>query len=335
MPFSKLNSFITPQDEFYVRCHFPIPDVALDNWCLEIGGAVDAPFELRYEDLRAMNPHSITAMLECAGNSRTALQPNVNGVPWGPGAVGNASWTGVRLSELLERAGVGANAIEVILEGADEGVLTDGTDTTARTSFSRSIPLDKALLDTILAYDMNGEPLSRAHGFPLRAIVPGWYAMASVKWLHRITVTTRPFTGYFQSLDYTFQDRSGGEAIQAPLTEQQVKSQIAEPVTGEVIARDSVYRIHGAAWSGDATIEVVELSFDSGEHWQRATLMGEPVRNAWRLWEYHWRTPLKASQLTLMSRATDSRGRGQPVDRDPDHGSYMIHHLLPVTINVR
>jgi DMSO/TMAO reductase YedYZ molybdopterin-dependent catalytic subunit len=334
MPFSKLKSFITPQDEFYVRCHFPIPDVSLNDWRLEIDGAVDTPFELGYEELRAMNASTVTAILECAGNTRSLLQPAVSGVPWGPGAVGNASWTGVSVADLLGRAGVHADAIEVIFEGADDGVLVNGPYK-ERTSFCRSIPVDKALRDALLAYDMNGEWLSPAHGFPLRAIVPGWYAMASVKWLRRITVTSRPFTGYFQTLDYTFQDRSNGEPARAPLTRQQVKSQIANPVAGEVIARDSIYRVHGAAWSGDATIQAVELSFDAGAQWQSATLLGDPVHNAWRLWEYEWQAPSQVSQVTLISRATDSRGRVQPVQRDPDHGNYMIHHLLETTVEVR
>jgi DMSO/TMAO reductase YedYZ molybdopterin-dependent catalytic subunit len=335
MPFSALRTFITPREEFYVRCHFPIPALKLEDWSLVIDGAVNTPLELRYDDLRAMDQHTITATLECAGNSRSTLEPKVSGIPWGPGAVGNASWTGVSLSDILGRAGVHADAIEVVLEGGDVGVLVEDTDTAEKTSFARSIPLDKALRDTILAYDMNGEPLSPTHGFPMRAIVPGWYAMASVKWLRRITVTTLPFTGYFQSLDYTFLDRSSGEVARAPLTRQQVKSQVANPVAGETVASESAYRIHGAAWSGESTIEVVELSFDAGQHWDRATLLGQSVRNAWRLWEYEWRTPSIPSRLTLMTRATDSRGHVQPADSDPDRGAYMINHTVPTTIEVR
>ena len=335
MPFSKLRDFITPEDEFYVRCHFPVPEITPDDWHLEIGGAVAAPFELSYAELRAMESRTVIATLECAGNSRSLLDTKVKGVPWGPGAVGNASWTGVPLSAVLERAGVAIDAIEVILEGADEGVVPDGTGTPEKISFSRSVPLSKALFDTILAYDMNGMTLSPAHGFPLRAIVPGWYAMASVKWLRRITVTTQPFTGYYQVLDYTFQYRSTSESVLTPLTEQQVKSQIANPMTGEVIPVGSVCQIHGAAWSGEADICLVELSLDAGATWLPTTLLGNSVKNAWRLWKYDWRTPPSPGRVTLVTRATDSRGRIQPPDRDHDRGSYMINHLVQVTIELR
>jgi DMSO/TMAO reductase YedYZ molybdopterin-dependent catalytic subunit len=335
MPFSKLSGFITPDDEFYVRCHFPIPDIALDDWRLEVGGAVEAPFELTYQAIREMESRTVTATLECAGNGRTFLEPKANGVPWGPGAVGNASWTGVPLSAILERAGVSADAIEVIFEGSDAGKVPNGNAAAENTSFSRSVPLGKALFDTILAYEMNGRSLSSAHGFPLRAIVPGWYAMASVKWLRRITVTAQPFTGYYQTLDYTFHDSSGGEPLLSPLTEQQVKSQIANPETGQVIPAGSVCRVHGAAWSGEAEIDLVELSFDAGATWHRTTLLGDSVKNAWRLWEYDWRTSPHPERLMLLTRATDSRGRVQPVDRDPYRGTYMINHLVPVTVEVR
>jgi DMSO/TMAO reductase YedYZ molybdopterin-dependent catalytic subunit len=182
---------------------------------------------------------------------------------------------------------------------------------------------------------MNGEKLSAAHGFPLRAIVPGWYAMASVKWLRRIIVTAKPFNGYYQSLDYSYWDRSGPLPSLAPLTEQQVKAEIARPESGETVPANTTVRVHGAAWSGEAEITKVDVSVDSGTTWQAAKLSGQSVKNAWRLWDYDWRTPDKPGQTVLMARATDSRGRFQPVGHDQDRGTYMINHILPIAIEVR
>jgi DMSO/TMAO reductase YedYZ molybdopterin-dependent catalytic subunit len=335
MPFSGLDGFITPNESFYVRCHFPIPEISADQWKLSVEGAVETPFELSYDELWKMKPRTIDATLECAGNNRIFLEPKVKGVQWELGAVGNASWTGVPLAALLERAKVRAGALEVILDGADEGEVDKTPKPAGKISFCRSLPLGKASADVLLAYDMNGEKLSAAHGFPLRAIVPGWYAMASVKWLRRIVVTDKPFNGFYQSLDYTYWDRSGPLPTLAPLAQQQVKAEIARPENGEQIPANSNYRIHGAAWSGEATIEKVEISFDSGRSWNGATLLGEPILNAWLLWEYEWRTPANPGRQTIIARATDSRGTVQPPDRSPDRGTYMINHLLPVEVNVR
>lgn len=334
MPFSQLNGFITPNESFYVRCHFPIPEIAIADWSLRIEGDVETPFELRYDELLQMNRRTIPAVLECAGNNRIFLEPKVKGVQWALGAVGNANWTGVLLSDVLARAQPKSDAIEVILEGADEGEVDKTPRPTGKISFSRSLPLAKACDDVLLAYEMNGEKLSATHGFPLRAIVPGWYAMASVKWLRRLIVTPKPFNGYYQSLDYTFWDRSGPLPTLEPLREQQVKAEIARPETGVTVPRDSTVRVHGAAWSGEAEITKVEISLDAGVTWQLTRLSGQPVKNAWRLWEYDWNTPPNPGAHTLMARATDSRGRTQPFERNDDHGTYMINHVLPVFVTV-
>jgi DMSO/TMAO reductase YedYZ molybdopterin-dependent catalytic subunit len=335
MPFSTLSGFITPNESFYVRCHFPIPEISAQNWSLKVEGEVEEPFELTYDELLGMESRTIAATLECAGNNRIFLEPKAKGVQWGLGAVGNASWTGVPLSALLERARLKSTALEAILEGADEGEVDKTPTPAGKISFSRSLPLGKAQADVLLAYEMNGEKLSAAHGFPLRAIVPGWYAMASVKWLRRIVVTDKPFNGFYQSLDYTYWDRSGPLPTLAPLAEQQTKAEIARPANGETIAANSKYRVHGAAWSGTAEITQIELSVDSGRTWQDAKLLGEPVKNAWRLWEYEWRTPANPGRHTIFARATDSSGFVQPAERSGDRGTYMIHHLLPVEVVVR
>jgi DMSO/TMAO reductase YedYZ molybdopterin-dependent catalytic subunit len=235
---------------------------------------------------------------------------------------------------VLDRAKVGSGASEVILEGADEGEVDKTPQPSGKISFSRSLPLAKAYDDVLLAYAMNGEKLTAAHGFPLRAIVPGWYAMASVKWLRRLIVTAKPFNGYYQSLDYSFWDRSGPLPVLAPLTEQQIKAEIAQPENGATVPAATTFRIHGAAWSSDAEITKVEISLDGGATWQAARLLGDSVQNAWRLWEFDWRTPARAGKQTVRARATDSRGRVQPSERDAERGTYMINHVLPIEVEV-
>src|SRR6266540_5015705 len=254
MPFEKLESFITPTELFYVRTHFPIPAIDKDEWWLHVEGEVEKPFAINYEELLKFESLTIPATLECAGNNRNFLEPKVKGVQWGLGAVGTAEWTGVPLSILLDRAGVKTSACEVILEGADQGTLEDAKSPSGVLKFARSIPLTKARSDVLLAYKMNGIDLPPQHGFPLRAIVPGWYAMASIKWLQRIIVTDRPFTGYYQTMDYAYWARRGDIAELAPLTEMQIKAEIARPNEGEIVAANSNVRVHGAAWTSDGEI---------------------------------------------------------------------------------
>jgi DMSO/TMAO reductase YedYZ molybdopterin-dependent catalytic subunit len=335
MPFEKLDGFITPTESFYVRTHFPIPKIDKKTWRLRVEGEVEKPFELNCNELRKLESRAIPVTLECAGNNRIFLEPKVKGVQWGLGAVGNAEWTGVPLSIMLERAGVKANAQEVILEGADGGTLEDPKSPAGELRFARSIPLAKARNDVLLAYKMNDADLTPEHGFPLRAIVPGWYAMASIKWLQRIIVTDKPFTGYYQTLDYAYWKRRGDLAELVPLSKMQIKAEIAHPVDGEIFPANSNVRIRGAAWTGDGEITNVELSTDGGSNWNRAKLIDKAAPNAWRLWELDWKTPSKPGKKTLVARATDSQGRTQPAERDPDRGTYMISHLLPITIQVR
>jgi DMSO/TMAO reductase YedYZ molybdopterin-dependent catalytic subunit len=335
MPFEKLDGFITPTKSFYVRTHFPVPKIDKNKWRLRIEGEVKKPFEIDYTELLKLESKRIPVTLECAGNNRNFLETKVKGVQWGLGAVGNAEWTGVPLSILLDRAGVKSNAREVILEGADGGTLEDPKGPPGELIFARSITLAKARSDVLLAYKMNDLDLPAQHGFPLRAIVPGWYAMASIKWLQRIIVTDRPFNGYYQTLDYAYWKRRGDIADLVPLSEVQIKAEIAQPSAGEIVSANSKVRVHGAAWTGDDEITKVELSTDGGSTWNDVKLIGESKPNAWRLWEFNWRTPAKPGKQTLIARATDSHGRTQPTDRDPDRGTYMINHLLPIIVEVR
>jgi DMSO/TMAO reductase YedYZ molybdopterin-dependent catalytic subunit len=334
MPFEILDAFITPTKSFYVRTHFPIPAIDRDAWWVHVEGKVENPFAINYEQLLKLESITVPVTLECAGNNRIFLEPKVKGVQWQLGAVGTAEWTGVPLSILLDRAGVKANASEVILEGTDGGMLEDPKSPPSKLHFARSIPLEKARADVLLVHKMNGSDLPPEHGFPVRAIVPGWYAMASIKWLQRIIVTDQPFAGYYQTIDYAYWKRRGNIAELTPLTEIQIKAQIAKPAQGETVPANSSVRVHGAAWTSDAEITKVEVSTDGGSTWNETNLLGEPQPNAWRLWEFNWQTPRKPGTQTLIARATDSLGRIQPVLRDADRDTYMINHLLPIQVEV-
>jgi DMSO/TMAO reductase YedYZ molybdopterin-dependent catalytic subunit len=335
MPFEKLDGFVTPTEQFYVRGHFPIPKIDKKTWRLRVEGEVAKPFELTFDELLKLESRTIPATLECAGNSRNFLEPKVKGVAWGLGAVGNAEWTGIPLSILLDRAGVKAGAREVILEGADQGPLEEPKGPPGNVQFARSVPITKAREDVLLAYKINGDELPPEHGFPVRAIVPGWYAVASVKWLQKIIITNKPFTGYYQTIDYSYWERRGELAELVPITEMQIKAEIARPAPNEILSANSDVNVRGAAWTGDGEITKVEISVDGGASWKETKLDDRPTRNAWRLWEYNWRTPSMLGKRTLLARATDSRGRTQPVKRDPGRGTYMINHLLPIEVEVR
>jgi DMSO/TMAO reductase YedYZ molybdopterin-dependent catalytic subunit len=335
MPFDKLESFLTPTESFYVRTHFPIPNIDRDAWWLRVEGEVEKPFAINYEELIGLPSVTVPVTLECAGNNRNFLEPKVTGVQWRLGAVGTAEWNGVPLSILLDRAGVKASACEVILEGADCGMLEDPKSPPGESTFARGISLSKARADVVLAYKMNGVDLPPRNGFPVRAVVPGWYAMASIKWLQRIIVINRPFTGYYQTIDYAYWKRGEDIAERTPLAELQVKAEIARPAENETVPANSSVRVHGAAWTSGGEITRVELSTDGGASWNETKLIDKPVPNAWRRWELQWRTPSQPGKQILIARATDSQGRTQPVEHDRDRGTYMINHLLPIEVEVR
>ncbi len=185
-PFPTLSSTVVPTNQFFVRGHFPIPRLDAVTWSLKVDGAVNKPLSLSYEDLLKLPSKTFTATIECAGNGRGFLVPRANGVLWEFGGVGNAEWTGVPLATVLERAGIKEGAVEVILQGADSGAVNSDPKSPGPVHFERSLPLEKARRpEVLLAYQMNGKPLTPEHGSPVRALVAGWYGMASVKWLKR------------------------------------------------------------------------------------------------------------------------------------------------------
>ncbi len=335
-PVSGFRSFLTETESFYVRNHFKQPSISTAAWKLKIEGAVERPFELSYAELLQMPARKMVSLLECAGNGRVFLVPKENGAQWALGAVSTAEWTGVPLAAILERAGVKAGAVEVVLEGDDKGEIRDDPKSPGEIHFARSIPLEKARGgDVLLAFQMNGAALPAKHGAPIRAIVPGWYGMASIKWLTRIVVTEQPFQGFFQTLQYSYWARTNGVPTLVPIREIRVKSEIMRPALDEVIAKNTVYKIEGFAWAGESQVQQVEFSADAGQTWAPARLTGSAVRYAWRRFELDWKVPASAGRYILMARATDDGGRLQPMERTRDNRSYLITHVLPIEIEVR
>lgn len=335
-PFRTLSKWIIPNEQFYVRNHFPPPRLDPATWRLRIEGAVEKPQDFSFDDLKRMSSVTKPLTLECAGNGRVYLTPRVRGVAWQLGAVGNAEWTGVPLAAIFERVGVKQTAVEVVLEGGDRGSINDDPKSPGPIAYSRSVPIEKAKKpEVLLAHSMNGQPLPLDHGAPLRAVVGGWYGMASVKWLTRIVVVEKPFGGFWQTFDYSTFRRESGNPVMTPITEMQVKSSIARPSFGDTVPRQSTQRIFGAAWAGESSVEKVEVSTDGGTTWSAASLVDEKSPMAWRFWEYIWKTPMNPGRAVLMSRATDQRGRTQPMQRDIDGRTYVINHVIPVEVEVR
>ena len=334
-PFDHLEAFLTPNDLFYIRSHFKAPVLDRHEYKLTVGGAVAKPFTISYEELISMPSVTRAATLECAGNGRIFLVPQVKGAQWQLGAVSTAAWTGVPLSVLLERAGVDPNACEVLFEAADKGTPNEEPIPPGDTPYARSLSIEKAK-DVIVAYQMNGEEIPVDHGFPLRAIVPGHYGMASVKWLTQIRVLTAPFTGYWQTSDYAYWDYDeNNNPIRRALGEMAVKSTIARPRTREFIPAGSTYRVFGAAWGCDTYADKVELSTDDGKTWVPVRFLDEPQFGVWRRWEFDWKVPEQKGTSMLRSRATDAHGNTQPEAHDGRFGTYVINHSFGIEVTVR
>lgn len=321
----------TPTGSHYVRCHFPVPKVDPGAYRLSVTGLVEKPLSLSLRELLGLPQVTKPLTLECAGNGRVFLTPPVQGLQWGTGAVGTADWTGVPLGAVLDRAGVKKGAAEVILVGADSGAVAGPPPSPGPISFDRSLPLAKARRDEVLlAVGMNGEPLPADHGAPVRAVVGGWYGMASVKWLTRVIVTDKPYHGFWQTLDYSYFERVDGLPSLRSVTEVQPKAVVA--AVAEV---GPAFRASGKAWAGEAGVARVEVSADGGKTWAAAKLDPKAEPYCWRDWSIAWPKGLPAGPVGLLARCTDDRGRTQPDRRDPDRRTYMVNHLVPFEVTVR
>jgi DMSO/TMAO reductase YedYZ molybdopterin-dependent catalytic subunit len=333
-PFDQLDGFLTPNDLFYIRSHFKAPRLDGQSYELLVAGAVRQPFGIGLAELRTMAAVTRTATLECAGNGRVFLTPQTEGAQWQLGAVSTAEWTGVPLLLLLKRAGLLEDACEIVLEGADRGTPKQNPKPTGEIRYARSIDLQKAK-DAVVVYAMNGEDLTIDHGFPVRAVVPGHYGMASVKWLTAIRAVREPFQGYWQTSDYAYWDELDGNPVRRPLGVVALKSAIARPRTRELVAAGQSYRVFGAAWCGELAVAQVEVSTDDGATWQAARLLDPPQPFCWRRWEFAWQVPQQTGNCMLKSRARDTGGNVQPEEHDRRFGSYVIHHTVGIEVVVR
>ena len=323
-PLAGLVPDVTATEKFFVRSHFAVPEVDVKSFKLTVEGHVEKKLQLTLDDLRKMESVTREVTLECAGNGRVFLAPQARGLQWGHGAVGNAKWVGVPLGAVLERAGVRPGAADVVLVGADRGAIADPA-TPGVIQFDRGIPLAKAKKDeTILAWEMNGAALTTAHGAPLRAVVGGWYGMASVKWLTRVVVTDRPHAGFWQTFDYSVWDRGGASPQLVPVTAIQPKAVVTSHGPGAPVPAGPV-TLEGKAWAGERAVAKVELSTDGGKTWAAAKLRGEGRPFAWTAWE----AALQKGPKSVLVRCTDDKGTVQPEKRDPDRRTYMINHLVP------
>nr|MBI3613657.1 sulfite oxidase [Nitrospirota bacterium] len=336
-PVREFLSWLTPTDRFFVRSHFgpPPPDrIDKTTWRLALSGLVEHPLTLTFDDLSTFEKVSVTSVVQCSGNGRAFHRPTVPGVQWERGAVGNARWTGIRLRDLLRRAGLKSNARHLQLQGADRPVAATVP------LFVRSIPVEKALHpDTILAYRMNGAPLPLLHGAPLRLITPGWMGDTCVKWLTDLTVQEEEATGYYMETAYRHPIRPvrPGDVIAPqdlkPVEAMIVKSLIAQPQQGAAIPSGNVM-VQGVAWTGEGRIVRVEVSTDDGQTWEPARLVGEDTPYAWRQWQFLWQ-PKGAGLRTILSRATDDRGQVQPMTSPWNPGGFLWNGVDRVQVHIR
>jgi sulfane dehydrogenase subunit SoxC len=308
-----------PTELHFRRDHFPPPSADLESPRLEVGGRVDRQLTLDLGALRAHPRRELVVALECAGHRRSEYLPATAGLPWEVGAVSEATWAGASLRDVLEHAGVASSARFVVLEGADRGPFRGGPET----PFARALPIAKALHpDTLIAWEMNGEPLPEAHGAPLRAIVPGWYATDSVKWLQRIEVLDEPFAGPFEALDY----RIRGERLTAVpphslLTSVHDRDRVPQ---GEQV-------LSGIAWGGAGGIAAVEISID-GESWKPASLDATRGPYAFTRWSVPWSA--QRGLRTVAVRATDTAGTTQPPQPEWNEGGYANSSIQQVRVLV-
>jgi sulfite dehydrogenase len=330
-PIEYLHTAITPNDEFFVRYHLSdIPRVDAGAWKLAIGGE-GAGQEVRFglDDLKQFTPVEVVAVCQCSGNRRGLMQPHVPGVEWGYGAMGCARWKGVRLKDLLDKAGLKKEAIEIVLDGADKGV----SDKTPK--FTKSLPAWKALEDTTLvAYEMNGQPLPHWNGFPARVVVPGWTGTYWMKHVTSLTAITKPFEGFWMKSAYRIPlgkfptvARFGSQetAVNTPITDMVVNSLITSHADGAMVKTGSTVTVAGIAWDGGYGLSSVEVSIDGGKSWTEAALGKDSGPFALRTFSLHF-VPKVAGKHVVMARATNKIGQSQATVLIPNPAGY--HHNL-------
>jgi sulfane dehydrogenase subunit SoxC len=332
LPLEMLREPITPVGLHYLLIHFDIPVVDAATWRLEIGGSVEHPLSLTLDEIRAMPARTLAVTLECAGNGRALLEPRPLSQPWLREAVGTAEWTGTPLAPLLAAAGPRADGVEVVLTGLDRGIQGD-----VEHDYARSLSLEEAMRDDVLlAYEINGVPLPPQHGFPLRAIVPGWYGMTQVKWLRSIEVVDASFDGWQQSVAYRLRESEDEQGT--PLTRIRPRALMAPPGIPDFLSRTRYVEagrieLTGRAWSGFAPVVRVEVSVDGGGTWHDASLGEQLSEFAWRGWSHEWQA--ERGEAELCCRATDAAGNSQPVEPEWNYDGFANNAVQRVPVVVR
>lgn len=329
-----LRHDVTPAGMHYLLNHFDVPYVTAadaEAWRLQIGGLVEQPLSLSLAEIKALPAQTVRVTLECAGNGRGRYSPRWPSMPWMSGAVGTAEWTGTPLRAVLDRAGIKREAVEISFHGIDRGF-----DKGHEHEYGRSLKPDLARDENVLlVWAMNGQPLLPQHGYPLRMVVPGWYGMASVKWLQRIEALATPYQGYQQIGTYHFRSQAGEQGT--PITTMRVKSLMVPPgvpdwYSGARLVEAGPVTVYGRAWSGKATpIAKVEVCVN-GE-WHAAELDPPAGAFAWRGWRFHWQA--KVGGYDFACRATDAAGNTQPLEAPFDRGGFGNNGLHRIEVFVR
>ncbi len=328
-----LDHRMTPANSLFVRSHFGAPAVELETWVVEIVGLVQHPLKLRLDELGRIETASKTAVIQCAGNGRGLFRPRVPGTPWERGAVGQAEWSGVRLADLLDRAGVQEGAEHVHFYGSD------APPSPKISAFVRSIPIDRARdPSTLLALRMNGEPLPTLHGGPARVVVPGWAGNNWTKWVRRIVVSREEAPSFYMQTAYRMPrtpvppGAPAGAVAMLPVTWMNVKSLIASPVQGGSVASGPV-EVRGVAWTGRGHVTKVEVRVDDGS-WKEATLRDDPETGAWRRWGFRLESA-RPGRHVVVARATDSEGEVQPETPPWNKSGYLWNGYDTVAFEVK
>lgn len=318
-PLELVEDIVVPTELFFVRSNYSVPTVDPVAWRLQVHGLVERPLELALADLQAMPQRTVVAFLECSGNSRAHFEPTTPGTPWRDDAVGNASWTGVPLADVLALAGPTAEAVELVSQGADDPVMR------------RGLPMRAAVdPDTLVALQMNGEDLLAAHGAPARLMVPGWGGIASTKWVVGLELMDRPWDGPWNVEEYVLVDESG--QVTGRVEEMPVKSVIARPAPGTEIGAGEC-TVSGYAWSGHGLVELVEVSVDGGRTYAAATITERAGPRGWVRWVFPWRA--QPGLAHLRCRATDSTGQTQPEVAAWNAKGYLMNAITEIELRVR
>ncbi|WP_312471369.1 sulfite oxidase [Neobacillus sp.] len=327
-PIHFLEANETPISLTYRRNHFPYPLLSIQSYFLTIKGSVKNPVTLHYNQITSMPSRSVTTLMECSGNKRAYFDPKVFGEQWTEGAISQGNWKGVSLSTLLTITGVNNGAREIVFQGEDSGVKNG-----KHVQFERGLPIEKALdPNVIVAWEHNQKPISPKHGFPFRLIVPGWYGMASVKWLKTIHVINHPFSGPFQTDDYVYYPHKEQNEGSFPVTTNHINSVIQQPLDRQKLTPGQ-HEITGLAWTGEGVITSVEISLDNGATWKTAILQDTPQKYRWVKWSYS-HVFEKNQDYNITVRAFDSISQSQPDEAFWNRNGYGYNKISQINIQI-